>query len=309
MRKRILLGGAAAILLAAIIPAEALQCVPYAREASGISLRGDAWTWWNGAAGIYDRGHAPRLGAVVVFRKFGSMRRGHVAVVVRIVDSREVLVDHANWGPRRGVISTMAAVRDVSPHNDWTEVRVWNATTRDFGIRVYPTYGFIYPIVSRGRIEEARLSKQPPSWTYPEDGASFDEMLPAVVAQALADAGSPDVAATTSAAATRTDMPTPDIAVDVISSPTATTALFQPVVLETDAVVGQPAPSPIPVAVDTLAAPKPAPTVAVAAVPAIAANMAAVQPSAVASTSPAARAAGVWEGDAAAALQAGSGRY
>lgn len=77
------------------------------------------------------------------------MRHGHVAVVTQVVSSREVLVDHANWGSRRvggrGKIAKNMAMVDVSPHNDWTEVRVWNAGTDDFGTRVYPTYGFIYP--------------------------------------------------------------------------------------------------------------------------------------------------------------------
>lgn len=130
-------------------PADALQCVPFAREASGISLRGDAWTWWTAAAGQYDRGNTPRLGAVVVFKKFAAMRHGHVAVVTRVINSRQVLVDHANWAPHRGrgrgQISKLVAVTDVSPRNDWTEVRVWNNTTRELGTRTYPTYGFIYP--------------------------------------------------------------------------------------------------------------------------------------------------------------------
>jgi hypothetical protein len=28
-----------------------LQCVPYARQVSGIQIYGDAWTWWDQAAG------------------------------------------------------------------------------------------------------------------------------------------------------------------------------------------------------------------------------------------------------------------
>ncbi len=146
-------------------PVEALQCVPFAREVSGISIRGDAWTWWNAAVGQYDRGHIPRVGAVVVFKKFAAMRYGHVAVVARVVNSREVMVDHANWAPHRGrgrgQVSKMVAVTDVSPRNDWTEVRVWNASTADFGTRTYPTYGFIYPASSRSYIRQASVSLMP----------------------------------------------------------------------------------------------------------------------------------------------------
>ena len=31
------------------------SCVPYARARTGIELRGDAWQWWEAAAGRYDR--------------------------------------------------------------------------------------------------------------------------------------------------------------------------------------------------------------------------------------------------------------
>jgi len=128
--------------------AQAVQCVTYARETSGLSLKGDAWTWWASAAGQYERGQKPRSGAVVVFKKHGSMRHGHVAVVSQIINSRKMLVDHANWAPQRGhgrgQVTTQVIVLDVSPHNDWTQVRVWHAASGEMGQRVYPTYGFIY---------------------------------------------------------------------------------------------------------------------------------------------------------------------
>ena len=37
-----------------------LQCVPYARDHSGVKIFGDAYTWWDQAAGKYPRGHAPQ---------------------------------------------------------------------------------------------------------------------------------------------------------------------------------------------------------------------------------------------------------
>jgi surface antigen len=129
--------------------AQSLQCVTFAREHSSISLRGDAWTWWSGAAGQYERGQTPRRGAVVVFKKHGSMQHGHVAVVASVINSRKVLVDHANWAPHRGhgrgQIAKMVVVSDVSPRNDWSEVRVWNEASGELGQRIYPTFGFIYP--------------------------------------------------------------------------------------------------------------------------------------------------------------------
>ncbi len=187
VRSRIITVLAFGAVLAAAAPAMALQCVPYAREASGISLRGDAWTWWSSAAGVYDRGHSPRLGAVVVFKRHGSMRRGHVAVVTDIINSREVLVDHANWGSRRmggrGKIAKGMAVVDISPGNDWTEVRVWNRRTDGYGTRVYPTYGFIYAPGSQGaRYQQASFVSDLPH------GLNADSELEADEAPAKAEA-------------------------------------------------------------------------------------------------------------------------
>src|SRR5690606_21062136 len=101
-----------------------LQCVPYARQVSGIRLYGDAHSWWNQAEGRYARGSRPRIGAVMAFQPHGKSRFGHVAAVSRIIDSRTVLIRHANWSPidgRRGQIEDDVAAVDVSPDNDWSE--------------------------------------------------------------------------------------------------------------------------------------------------------------------------------------------
>ena len=60
-----------------------LQCVPYAREHSNIKIFGDAWTWWDKAAGIYARGTLPEPGAVLSFPGIERMPLGHVAVVTQ----------------------------------------------------------------------------------------------------------------------------------------------------------------------------------------------------------------------------------
>ncbi len=125
-----------------------LQCVPYAREHSGIALVGNALTWWNKAAGAYERGYRPEVGAVLNFRATGRMNLGHVAVVSRVVDSRNMQIDHANWSSR-GAISRNISVIDVSANNDWTAVRVALPRGDDYG-SVYPTYGFIYGRPDRG---------------------------------------------------------------------------------------------------------------------------------------------------------------
>ena len=37
-----------------------LSCVPYARDRTGLQLQGDAWEWWQAAAGRYERSRRPR---------------------------------------------------------------------------------------------------------------------------------------------------------------------------------------------------------------------------------------------------------
>lgn len=124
-----------------------LQCVPFARENTGIELSGNAVNWWDNAAGVYERGARPEVGSILNFRATGRMHLGHVAVVSNVVNDRSVQIDHANWSGR-GVVTRNVTVVDVSPSNDWSAVRV-ALGTGDFG-SVYPTYGFIYDRPDKG---------------------------------------------------------------------------------------------------------------------------------------------------------------
>ena len=117
------------------------QCVPFARALSNIRLFGDAWRWWSAAAGRYNRGTAPQAGSILSFRSGGRMPLGHIAVVTRVIDPREIEVDHANWAP--GAVRRQVRVLDVSTNNDWTAVRVELPEREHFGT-VYATDGFIY---------------------------------------------------------------------------------------------------------------------------------------------------------------------
>jgi surface antigen len=124
-----------------------LQCVPYARRVTGIAIFGDAHTWWGQAEGRYARGTRPKVGAVMALRPHGNSTLGHVAAVSRIVDDRTILIRHSNWSPingRRGQIEDNVRVVDVSPDNDWSEVRVWYAPIGDLGGTHWPVQGFIY---------------------------------------------------------------------------------------------------------------------------------------------------------------------
>ncbi len=137
-----------------------LQCVPFARDNSGIELSGNAGTWWNAASGVYERGSRPEVGSVLNFRSTGRIRMGHVAVVSNVIDGRNVEIDHANWSGR-GAITRNMRVIDVSPANDWTAVRVALASTGDYG-SVYPTYGFIYDRPDRGTmIANTAIARSP----------------------------------------------------------------------------------------------------------------------------------------------------
>lgn len=121
-----------------------LQCVPFARTASGITLYGDANTWWRQAAGRYPRSSQPAPGSVLVMRGYNDPGRGHVAVVTRIESSRLIRVDQANW-LNAGEISVSVPVLDVSANNDWSEVRVWYIPGGHWGGRIYQAEGFIHP--------------------------------------------------------------------------------------------------------------------------------------------------------------------
>jgi surface antigen len=144
-----------------------LQCVPYARSLSGIGLHGDAWTWWDRAAGIYARGNRPQPGAVLSFPGTERMPLGHVAVVTQILGSRKILIDHANWPNafvEHGAISRDIQVEDVSPANDWSEVRVQFGEGGPMG-SVYPANGFIYGWTDTGvRIAQPRLPADTQDW-------------------------------------------------------------------------------------------------------------------------------------------------
>ena len=172
-----------------------LQCVPFARENSGIELTGNANTWWDSAGGIYERGAKPEVGSILNFRSTGRMRMGHVAVVTNVVDSRHIEIDHANWsGPGR--VTRDIDVVDVSPDNDWTAVRVALGRSDDEFGSVYPTYGFIYDrpdngvmVANSGITPVPLLNPAPADYRSASDriSAATAETAPEEVAEAVDD--------------------------------------------------------------------------------------------------------------------------
>lgn len=123
--------------------APVLQCVPYARRLTGIQIYGDAHTWWGQAEGRYAKGTEPKVGAVMAVQPHGNSRLGHVAAVSKVIDDRTVLISHANWSEPGKIERNVRAV-DVSPGNDWTEVRIWYGPNQALGANHWPLYGFIY---------------------------------------------------------------------------------------------------------------------------------------------------------------------
>ncbi|WP_375690825.1 CHAP domain-containing protein [Pseudooceanicola sp. LIPI14-2-Ac024] len=117
-------------------------CVPFARNASGVDIRGNANTWWHQAASLdYGRATEPHVGSVMAFSGTRSLPMGHVAVVSKVLSEREIQVDHANWYPSQ--ISMGMYVVDVSKKNDWSAVRLQSQP--DALGSVYPVDGFILP--------------------------------------------------------------------------------------------------------------------------------------------------------------------
>jgi hypothetical protein len=146
--RALLIAGLAGVVAAPAAAAH-LQCAPYARAQSGIAIHGNAGTWWGQAAGQYRRGVQPQVGAVLAFQPTRAMPVGHVAVVAAVVDSRHILLNHANWsGPGR--VERAALAEDASESGDWSLVRVWYAPQRSLGLRGNPTFGFIYRDGSTG---------------------------------------------------------------------------------------------------------------------------------------------------------------
>ena len=151
-RMRTIAGSLAAALMVTLAPGGAFadpywQCVPFARLVSGIQIFGDAYTWWQQAAGKYETGFTPRAGAVLCFKPTGRMRLGHVAVVSQVLTDRVIQITHANWSlidGSRGQVEKNVTVVDVSPQGDWSQVKVWYDPNGNLGTTVYPTYGFIY---------------------------------------------------------------------------------------------------------------------------------------------------------------------
>lgn len=120
-----------------------VECAPFARALTGVSLSGAAADWWHQADGRYRRGPTPEVGSILVFRRSSRLPSGHVSVVSRVLSQRLILVTSANWLHHR--VTEDEPVTDMSGNGDWSMVRVWWPPAGQMGITNYPVYGFIRP--------------------------------------------------------------------------------------------------------------------------------------------------------------------
>ena len=143
--------------------AAGISCVPFARNDSGIEVAGNAWQWWDNAAGVYARGSVPEARQ----RPRLPRQRPHAPRPCRGRQprgqcprrSRSTTPTGGARGMHGGVARNMPVV-DVSEANDWSAVRVGLGESGEFG-SVYPTYGFIYDRPDTGQMVAAQRRPAP----------------------------------------------------------------------------------------------------------------------------------------------------
>ena len=121
----------------------AVECAPFARALTGVSLSGAAADWWPQADGRYARTQTPEIGSVLVLRRSSRLPYGHVAVVSQVISRRQIMVTQANWVHHR--VTEDQPVIDVSAAGDWSAVRMWWPPSGQMGAGDYAAFGFIRP--------------------------------------------------------------------------------------------------------------------------------------------------------------------
>jgi hypothetical protein len=139
----------------------------------------------------------PVEGAVLSLPSHGAMQLGHVAVVRKIIDNRNILISHANWSPingRRGQIERRVAAQDVSDNNDWSLVRIWYAPIDGLGTTAFPVNGFIYPTRPAKQDRRQWASAKPTGQSRAPNRKLFDRRLAADLARSAAEERPDDAA-------------------------------------------------------------------------------------------------------------------
>ena len=154
---------AAVTTVAVPTPAGAVECVQFVKDELAKSypnrdfsaLHGNAADWYRNAKKAYGSsvvGALPSKGAVMVFAgsgdaasfpryaSFASGSLGHVALVTKVVNGQNILVDHANW--RQGLVDRNVK---VTTGDNWVTASVFNLNTNAMGGNRYAVAGFISP--------------------------------------------------------------------------------------------------------------------------------------------------------------------
>ena len=152
-------------------PSHPLECVGFCSRAhSGIDLRGDAF----GLVAAGRRPLCPRHRSERRLDPRSDRLCGAAPLPIwpwsgDIISPREIRVDHANW-LNDGAIYLSDPIVDVSPENNWSEVRVYNQRAASWGRQTYLVQGFIgpgrlpkNPEVGRSRLIFGRTGREPPS--------------------------------------------------------------------------------------------------------------------------------------------------
>lgn len=136
-------------LLTFNVNAYAIQCVDYIKQnySQYSDMSGNANTWWSKTDKITKQ-YTPSVGSVLVFP--GPSAAGHVAYVAKVISSKEILVNHANWNRNTGAVDGSiwknVRIQDVSDGNKWTKVKMEFGSSGQLGSTSYNTYGFVVPI-------------------------------------------------------------------------------------------------------------------------------------------------------------------
>ena len=139
-----------------------ISCVPFARSDSGIALAGNAWQWWDHAAGVYARGRCRSRAACSP----SGPTRGCGWGMSRWSAGSSTPARSRSTMPIGGGRGCMAASPTTSRW--WTCPRPTTGRrcgsglgrSGDFG-SVYPTYGFIYDRPDNGVVVAAAGAPAP----------------------------------------------------------------------------------------------------------------------------------------------------
>jgi hypothetical protein len=129
----------------------------YVKTETGVTnIEGAAYLWSALAKkSLYGIEKAPRIGSILVINKtkvldaenvaIGELPTGHLSIVTKLVDARNITVKHANLSTALkfdGKILTTFKIQDVSVKNDWSLVKLQYGTS-GWTEANYPTLGFI----------------------------------------------------------------------------------------------------------------------------------------------------------------------